>query len=139
MSMKTKIHTLMASFVVASVALVGAMGSAGAADKWFVLGEQAIKSADPSVEIKSTGGRWEKDVKEVKLSAEGADVQVTNLVLHWDNRKDDTLKDVGILKSGGETAPTNAPGRKGRLTSVTIQYQILGGAPTATLKVWGYD
>ena len=134
-----KIHTLMASFVVASVALMGAMGGANAADKWFVLGQQTIQSADPSAEIKSTGGRWEKDVKQVKLSAEGADVQVTNLVLHWDNRKDDTLTDVGVLKSGGQTAPQNAPGRKGRLKSVTVQYKILGDAPTATLKVWGFD
>ena len=53
-------RTLMASFVVASVVLMGAVGSASAADEWFVLGEQAIKSADPSVEIKSAGGRWER-------------------------------------------------------------------------------
>ena len=115
------------------------MGGAKAADIWFVHGQQTIQSADPSAEIKSTGGRWEKDVKQVKLSAEGADVQVTNLVLHWDNRKDDTLTDVGVLKSGGQTAPQNAPGRKGRLKSVTVQYKILGDAPTATLKVWGFD
>ena len=137
--MKMKIHTLVASFVVASVAFMGATGSARAADKWFVLGQQTLQSADPSAEIKSTGGRWEKDVKQVKVSADGADVQITSLVLHWDNRKDDTLKDVGVLKSGGETAPANAPGRKGRLKSVTVQYKILGDAPTADLKVWGFD
>lgn len=137
--MKTKIHALMASFVVASVALMGAMGSARAADEWFVLGEQTIKSTDPSAAIKSAGSRWDKDVKQVKLSVEGADVQITTLVLNWDNRRDDTLKDVGILKSGGQTAPADAPGRKGRLTSVTVQYKILGNAPTATLKVWGLD
>ena len=137
--MKTKIHTLMASLFVASVAFMGAMGSARAADEWFVLGEQTIKSADPSAEIKSEGGRWDKDVKQVKLSVEGADVQITNLVLHWDNRKDDKLYNVGILKSGGQTAPNNAPGLKGRLTSVTVQYKILGDAPTANLKVWGFD
>ena len=137
--MKTKIRTLMASCVVASAALMGVMGSARAADEWFVLGEQTIKSTDPSAEIKSVGGRWDKDVKQVKLSAEGADVQITTIVLHWDNRKDDTLKDVGVLKSGGQTAPADAPGRKGRLTSVTVQYKILGDKPTATLKVWGFD
>lgn len=137
--MKMKIHTLVASFVVASVAFMGATGSARAADKWFVLGQQTLQSADPSAEIKSTGGRWEKDVKQVKVSADGADVQITSLVLHWDNRKDDTLTNVGVLKSGGETAPANAPGRKGRLKSVTVQYQILGDAPTADLKVWGFD
>jgi hypothetical protein len=137
--MKTKIHAYMASFVVASAALVGAVGSVRAADEWFVIGEQTIKSADPSTQIKSAGGRWDKDVKQVKLSAEGADVQITSLVLNWDNRRDDTLKDLGVLKAGGQTAPADAPGRKGRLTSVTVQYKILGNAPTATLKVWGLD
>jgi hypothetical protein len=137
--MKTKIHSLMASFVVASAALMGAVGTASAADEWFVLGEQTIKATDPSASIKSEGNRWDKDVKQVKLSAEGADVQITNLVLNWDNRRDDTLKDVGVLKAGGQTAPANAPGRKGRLTAVTVQYKILGDKPTATLKVWGLD
>jgi hypothetical protein len=135
--MKTKIHSLMASLVVAS--LMGTAGTAIAADAWFVLGEKTIKSSDPSAQIKSEGGRWEKDVKQVKLSAEGADVQITQLVLNWDNRKDDTLKDVGVLKAGGQTAPADAPGRKGRLTSVTVQYKILGDKPSATLKVWGLD
>lgn len=137
--MKIRILTLMAVFVVASVVLMGAVGSAKAADEWFVLSEQTIKSADPSVEIKSAGGRWEKDIKQVKFSVDGADVEITKAVLHWDNRRDDTLTDVGVLKSGGQTAPKDAPGRKGRLTSVTVQYKIVGDAPTATLKVWGYD
>ena len=136
--MNNRIHTVMASFAVASAILVCDMGSARA-DQWFVLAKQSIKSADPSVAIKSEGGRWHKDVKQVKLSADGADVEITNLVLHWDNRKDDTMKDVGTLKSGGQTAPVNAPGRKGRLTSVTVQYKIMGNAPSATLKVWGFD
>jgi len=134
--MNMKIRTSLAAFVIASVAT---MGGALAADQWFVLGEQTLQSVNPSVEIKSEGGRWDKDVKEVKMSAEGADVQVTNLVLHWDNRPDDTLTNVGVLKSGGQTAPYNAPGRKGRLTGVTVQYQILGGAPSADLKIWGLD
>ncbi len=138
--MKTQIRTLMAVFVVASVVLMfGAVDSATAADEWFVLGQQTIKSADPSVAIKSEGGRWKKDVKQVKISVDGADVQITKLVLSWDNRPDDTLTDVGVVKSGGQTAPANAPGRKGRLKAVTVQYKILGDAPTANLKVWGYD
>ena len=66
-------------------------------------------------------------------------MEITKVVLHWDNRRDDTIMDVGVLKSGGETAPKDAPGRKGRLTSVAVQYKILNDAPTATLKVWGYD
>ena len=91
------------------------------------------------MEIKSEGGRWKKDVKQVKISVDGADVQITKIVLQWDNRKDDTLMDVGTLKAGGQTAPADAPGRKGRLKAVTVQYKILNGAPTAELKVWGFD
>ena len=138
--MKTQTRTLMAFFAVAFVVLMfGAVNIATAADEWFVLGQQTIKSADPSVEIKSEGGRWTKDVKQVKISVEGADVQITKVVLQWDNRKDDTLMDVGTLKSGGQTAPADAPGRKGRLKAVTVQYKILNDAPTANLKVWGFD
>ena len=115
--MKKKIHNMTAFFVVAaSAVLLGTVGSARA-DQWFVMGEQTIKSADPSVDIKTQGNRWQKDVKQVKLSVEGADVQITSVVLGWDNRKDDTLTDVGTLKAGGQTAATDAPGRKGRLKS----------------------
>ena len=138
--MKTKIRALMASFIVASVTLMGALGSARAADdKWFVLGEQTIKSTDPSATITSEGNRRDKNVKQVKLSVEGADVQITNVVLHWDNRRDDTLKDVGVVKSGGQTAAKDAPGMKSRLSSVSVQYKILGGASTAKVKVLGFD
>jgi hypothetical protein len=112
--MKTKFRALMASFVVASVALMGATGSARAADdKWFVLGEQTIKSTDPSATITSEGNRRDKNVKQVKLSVEGADVQITNVVLHWDNRRDDTLKDVGVVKSGGANRCEGCPGNEG--------------------------
>ena len=138
--MKTKFRAFMASYVVASVALMGTLGSARAADdKWFVLGEQTIKSTDPSATITSEGNRRDKNVKQVKLSVEGADVQVTNVVLHWDNRRDDTLKDVGVVKSGGQTAAKDAPGMKSRLSSVSVQYKILGGASTANVKVLGFD
>ena len=137
--MNTKIKTLLASFVIASVALLGAMGSAQAKDDWFVLSEQSISASDPSASIKSEGGRWEKDVKKIKISVEGADVEITNLVLKWDNRPDDTIAGVGVLKAGGQTAEKNAPGLKGRLKGVDIQYKILGGATTATVKVWGFD
>jgi hypothetical protein len=138
--MKTQIRTLMAVFVVAFVVVMaGAVDIALAADEWFVLGQQTIKSSDPSATIKSEAGRLKKDVKQVKISVDGADVQITKLVLSWDNRADDTLTDVGTVKSGGQTAPANAPGRKGRLKSVTVQYKILGDAPTANLKVLGFD
>ena len=132
-----KFRYLMASLWVASFVVMGAVGSARAADEWFVLGEQALNAASPSVEIKSSGGRWDKDVKQVKFSAEGGDVEITKAVLAWDNRPDDTLENVGVLKAGGQTAPKDAPGRKGRLKGVTVQYKVVSGAPT--LKVWGYD
>ena len=136
--MKMKIHNLAAFCVAAaSAVLLGAVDNARA-DEWFVMGSQTLKSADPSAEIKTEGGRRKKDVKQVKLSVEGADVEITSVVLGWDNRKDTTLT-VGTLKDGGQTAATDAPGRKGRLTSVKIQYKILGGKPTATVKIWGYD
>ena len=134
--MNTWFRCMMVGIVVASV---GVPGSAISADKWFVFGEQSIETANPSATIKSEGGRWDKDVKQVKISVEGADVTVTKLVLSWDNRKDDTVKDVGTIKSGGETAPFNAPGITGRLTSATIYYSIQGGKPSATVKVWGFD
>ena len=119
--MTMKIHNLAAFVVVAaSVILLGAMGSARAADQWFVMGEQALNSADSSAEIKSQGGRWKKDVKQVRLSVEGADVQILKVVLGWDNRPDTTLNAVGTVKAGGQTAPTDAPGRKGRLTWLRV-------------------
>jgi hypothetical protein len=136
--MKIKIHNLTVFFVVAaSAVLLGAVDSARA-DEWFVMGEQTLNSADPSAQIKTEGSRWKKDVKQVKLSVEGADVEMTSVVLGWDNRKDTTLA-VGTVKAGGQTAPTDAPGRKGRLTWVKIQYKILGKKPTATVKIWGLD
>ena len=124
----------------ASVVLLGTLGTASAKDEWFVLGEQTIKSADPSIRITAEEGKWIKeDVKDVKISVEGADVEISKVVLHWNNRPDDTAWNVGILKAGGQTAPKSAPGHEGTLSSVTVQYKILNNAPTAKLKVWGYD
>jgi hypothetical protein len=134
-----KIHNMAVSCAIAaSVVLLGAVGNASAADKWFVMGEQSLKAADPSAEIKTQGGRLKKDVKQVRLSVEGADVQMTSVVLGWDNRPDTTLT-VGTVKAGGQTAPTDAPGRKGRLKWAKIQYKILGKSPTATVKILGLD
>jgi hypothetical protein len=73
------------------------------------------------------------------MSVEGADVERTEVALQWDNRRDDTMTDNGVLKAGGSTTPQDAPGRKGRLTAVTVPYTIVGEAPTAVLKIWGYD
>jgi len=114
--------------------------SSASADEWFVLGEKVIKSMDPSTEIKAEAGKmWKEDIKKAKISVEGGDVEITKVVLRWKGRKDDTLTKVGVVKSGGETAPKDAPGREATLTSVAIQYKILDNKPTATVKVWGYD
>ena len=65
--MKLKTHNLAALCVAAaSIALLGTVQGA-IVNKWFVMAEHEIKATDPSVEIKTTGGRWNKDVKKVKL------------------------------------------------------------------------
>ncbi len=137
--MRIRTSTLGLSLVFASVLLAGAVVSVRAADEWFVLAEKTIKSADQGVEIKSEGGRWAKDVKKTKISVEGADVEIVKVVLSWDNRPDDTITDIGVLKSGGQTTPKDAPGFKGRLKGATVQYKIVGGAQSAVLKLWGLD
>jgi hypothetical protein len=133
-----KIHNRTPFLVVAAFAVLLGAVSIARADQWFVMAEQTINATDPSAEIKTKGGRWKKDVKQVKLSVEGADVQIIKAVLGWDNRSDTTLA-VGTVKAGGQTAATDAPGRKGRLTWVKLQYKILGKKPSATVKVWGLD
>ena len=123
----------------ASVVLLIALGSASA-DEWFVLREQVVKTMDPSAEIKAEAGKfWKEDIKKTKISVEGADVEITKVVLRWKGHKDDTITKVGVVKSGGQTAEKDAPGREATLTSVAVQYKILDNKPTATLKVWGYD
>jgi hypothetical protein len=124
----------------ASVVLLGVVYTASAKDEWFVLSEQTIKAGDPSVRITAEDAKWIKeDVKDVRLSVEGADVEISKVVLHWNNRQDETTWNVGTLKAGGQTAAKSAPGHEGTLGSVTVQYKILNNAPTAKLKVWGYD
>ena len=123
----------------ASAVLLIALGSASA-DEWFVLREQVLKTMDPSTEIKAEAGKmWKEDIKKTKISVEGADVEITKVVLRWKGRKDETLTKVGVVKSGGTTAEKDAPGREATLLSVGVQYKILNNAPAATLKVWGYD
>jgi len=124
----------------ASVILICVVGTAGAKDEWFVLSEQTIKATDPSVRITAEEGKWKKeDVKDVKISVEGADVDIKKVTLHWNNRPDETEWSVGTVKAGGQTAAKSAPGHEGTLGSVTINYVILNSAPTAKVKVWGYD
>ena len=43
---------------------------------------------------------WKEDVKKAKLSIEGADVQITNVVFHWKGGKNETIPNVGVLKAG---------------------------------------
>ena len=106
----------------ASVVLLGALGSASAADEWFVLGEKTVKSMDPSTDIKAEEGKmWKEDIKKTKISVEGADVEITKVVLRWKDRKDDTITNMGVVKSGGATAEKDAPGREATLT--------VGGGP----------
>jgi hypothetical protein len=138
--MKSKQLTMVAAFVVAAAVLIGARGSARAADEWFVLSEQTIKSTDPSVRITAEDAKWIKeDVKDVRISVEGADVDISKVVLHWTNSPDETVWNVGTVKAGGQTAAKSAPGHEGTLGAVTVNYKILGGATTAKIKVWGYD
>ncbi len=82
---------------------------------------------------------FKEKIRQTKISVEGADVQITKVVLNWNNRKDDTITNLGTVKAGGETAPKDAPGREAALTSVAVQYKILNNKPTATIKVWALD
>jgi hypothetical protein len=135
-----KVRYLMGAFGLASIILMGIVGMAGAKDEWFLLSEQTLKSTDPSVRITAEDAKWIKeDVKDVKISVEGADVNISKVVLHWNNMPDETVWNVGTVKAGQQTAPKSAPGHEGTLGSVTVNYQILGGATTAKIKVWGYD
>ena len=123
----------------AAVVLLAALGSASA-DQWFVLGEKVVKSMDPSTDIKAEEGKmWKEDIKKTKITVEGADVEITKVVLRWKGKKDDTITKMGVVKSGGTTAEKDAPGREATLMSVAVQYKILNSKPTATIKVWGYD
>jgi hypothetical protein len=135
-----KVRYLMGAFGLASIILMGIVGTAGAKDEWFLLSEQTIKSTDPSVRITAEDSkRWKEDVKDVRISVEGADVDISKVVLHWNNSPDETVWNVGTVKAGGQTAAKSAPGHEGTLGSVTVNYKILGGAKTAKIKVWGYD
>jgi hypothetical protein len=135
-----KIRWLMGALGLASVVSMGVVGTATAKDEWFVLSEQTIKDTNPSVRITAEEAKWIKeDVKDVKISVEGADVDINKVVLHWKNRPDETVWNVGTVKAGGQTAAKSAPGHEGTLGSVTVNYKILGGAKTAKIKVWGYD
>ena len=129
----------MRALALAAVVLVGAIGSA-IADDWMMLSQKILRANDPNTTITAEEGKWKReDIKKVKLSVEGADVQITKVVLHWNNARDDTITDVGVVKSGAETAPKDAPGHEATLMSVAVQYKILNNAPAATIKVWGYD
>jgi hypothetical protein len=134
-----RVRSLVVMLAVVSVVFMVPGGGARAAEEWFVLAEQPLKTTEGIVEIKSQGSRWKKDIKATKISVEGADVEIKKVVLHWDNRKDETIENIGVLKAGSPTDPKDAPGRKARLSMVSVQYKLQGGATAATVKVWGYD
>jgi hypothetical protein len=99
--------------------LMGAVGSASAKDEWFVLGHTLVKSTDPSAEIKGEEGKvFKEDIKKTKISVDGADVEISKVVLHWNNIPDDTITDIGVVKAGGQTAARDAPGHEATLKSV---------------------
>ena len=124
----------------ACVVLLAAIGSATADDEWFVIGQTTIKATDGKAEVKAEKGKWLKeDIKKAKISVEGADVDITKVVLHWNNAKDDTIENIGVVKWGGFTAEKDAPGHEATLMSVAVSYKIQGNAPSATIKVWGFD
>ena len=124
----------------ACVLLIAAIGSATAGDDWFVIGQKTIKATDPSTEVTAEKGKWLKeDIKKAKISVEGADVDITKVVLHWNNAKDDEISNIGVVKWGGFTAEKDAPGHEATLMSVAVSYKILNNAPSATIKVWGFD
>ena len=64
---------------------------------------------------------WKEDIKKTKISVEGADVEITKVVLRWKGRKDNTVAKVGVVKSGGQTVEKDAPGREATLTSVAVR------------------
>ncbi len=135
-----RVRCVMGALALASVVLLGAVGSARAADKWIQLGQQTLKSADASAEIKGEKGKlFKEDVKATKLTVDGADVEISKVEYHWNNRPDVTIMNVGVIKSGGQTNPKDAPAREATLKSVTVHYKILNNAPTATVTLWGFD
>jgi hypothetical protein len=126
--------------ILGGLVLLGAVGSARAADKWFVLGHTTLKATDPSAAITGEEGKvLKEDIKKTKLAVSGGDVDVSKVVLHWNNRPDETVTNVGVIKDGGETAPADAPGHEATLTGVTVTYKILGDKPTSVMTLWGYD
>lgn len=133
--MKTNIRTLVAACVVATAA---ATGSATAAEG-FVAAQDTIRSTQSSVELRPTGHAADTRIAQVRFSVEEADVEVTSIVLHWNNHQDSTLSDVGVIRRGEKTVATTAPGGMSGLDAVTVHYRILGSRKDATFQVWGYD
>ena len=133
--MRIKSLATMIGLVVGFLLFMGAPKAAQAEDQWTVLAEQTLKSADQGAQLKSSGGRRDQNVKEVKVSVDGADVNIRKLVLHWNNANDKEVTDIGLLKAGGSSLPIEAPGRKAQLTGATVTYEVTGD--TAVLKLSG--
>ena len=123
----------------ASLLLLGAVASARA-DDWMVPGQKILRANDPNTTLTAEEGKWKKeDIKKAKIMIEGADVEVTKVIYHWNLAKDVTVENIGVVKAGGSAAESDAPRRESTLESIAIQYKILNGALQANLKVMGYD
>ena len=138
-SMQIKQWTVWRLFVVAAVVLIGAVEQRRAADEWFVLGEQMLKSVDRGEEIKSEGDRWDegRQAGEAERRRRGPGVEEGHPAMG--QSQDDTITDIGVLKAGGSHRAADAPGRKGRLTAVTVQYEIVGRPGRPWSRSRGYD
>ena len=94
--------------ILGGLVLLGAVGSARAADKWFVLGHTTLKATDPSAAITGEEGKvLKEDIKKTKLAVSGGDVDVSKVVLHWNNRPDETVTNVGVIRM--EETAADAP------------------------------
>ena len=135
-----KIRCLVAILAVVSVVFMGTVGGVGAADEWFVLAEQPLKTLEGIVEIKSQGSPLEEGHQGDEDHRRGCrrGDQEGHPALGQSQGRDDHEH---RSPEGGNPGRSEgcAKGRKARLTMVSVQYKLQGGATAATVKVWGYD
>ena len=122
---------------------MGAVGTAKS-DEWFLMGEQSIRNNSYLAEIRTEGVRSKRDIKQVKLEVGGAHVELIKVVFEWYGGEgpntDTTLRNL-YVRNGQQTAPTNAPGRKGSyrglLLSVKFQDKIQVNERAAIVRILG--
>ena len=77
-----RVRCAMGVLALASVVLLGAVGSARAADKWIELGKLTLKSTEGSATIKGEKGKlFKEDVKATRLTVQGGDVEISKVIL----------------------------------------------------------